>query len=698
MKRALALGGLTALLMSCSPAPVKLNDMTVDLGQATSTTVTQSFGGTWRVTGVPLWLSVNRETGSGAVALTVTADRNAVTPLQADRPTLTDTFKVEWTAADGQTSGTALVKVSAAQYTLSGRVQEQASVSAADTLGTPALNSGAAGESNGIIVTYRSGTLRDAVLSSDGLQAQSAPASSAGRSAATLQELGVTRPQKRALTGQSLVLSVPATRQALDTLRRDPNVERAVPNRVLHVLSTGTGQAPMTGQTLAAPLLPTDQYAPLQWAFTLMGYRAVWRDMEAGKYTRPVTVAVLDSGVRFEHPDLAGKLYGPKEGALDFVDGDTDPTDPGAPDSLGDRATHGTHVTGIIAANWGQNAAPICAGCSPTGVVGASYRAPVKVLPLRVLGSQGTDVATLTTALQYAAGQAVPFPAPTAQNPKPPQVTNPHPAQVINLSLGGPDLTSEEAAPMCEAIAAARERGVLTFAAAGNDSSATPYYPAACPAAVAVGSVTLSGGSAPVKAWYSNHYPKVELSAPGGASLGASHLNGGTLNGQPFPDDIFSTAWNYQKNEPSYQAMAGTSQATPQASALAALLLSKGVTTGAEATLARMKSTATDLGAAGSDDLFGAGMLNAAAALNAPAVSDMLGLRLQDAQGRTFQPALNTLGQFTAYVGDGIYQVIGGRDHDGNGIYGEVQEPRASKQVTLGSSLPAVNVGSLVPQ
>ena len=61
----------------------------------------------------------------------------------------------------------------------------------------------------------------------------------------------------------------------------------------------------------------------------------------------------------------SGIMFGPSEGARDFVDNDTDPTDPGTADYTGNLASHGTHVTGIIAANWGQNTTATCAGCSP---------------------------------------------------------------------------------------------------------------------------------------------------------------------------------------------------------------------------------------------------------------------------------------------------------------------------------------------
>ncbi|MFD1730464.1 S8 family serine peptidase [Deinococcus malanensis] len=470
-------------------------------------------------------------------------------------------------------------------------------------------------------------------------------------------------------------------------MRQSPEVEYAVPNAVLRVQQTG--------QSLATPLEPTDQYAPLQWPFKLMGYPAVWRDMESGAYNRAVTVAVVDSGVRFDHPDLAGQLWKPGEGALDVLseadngDGDgvdTDPTDP----SVSGRSTgsHGTHVTGIIVARWGENSGN-CAGCSGSGVAGASYRAPVKVLPIRAIDATGdASVEDIVQSLNYAAGIPTLIEGTT--------YTNPRRAQVINLSLGGA-ITADEARPLCEAVKAATSAGSLVFVAAGNAYGTTPYYPAACPGAVAVGSVTLSGGSAPRHASYSNAYPEVQLTAPGGTDQFSDVFNGGLLNNKAFPDMVFSTGWDYVKNEPQYEAMSGTSQATPQVSALAALLLSKGVTSDAAGTLARLTTTATDLGAQGRDDLFGFGMVNAAAALGAPAISDTLGLRLQDARGLYSSPS-STVWAGSRPTWATARSASWGRDRDRNQIYGESHEPRDERTVKLGPDALQVNVGSLEPK
>ncbi|MDL2345114.1 S8 family serine peptidase, partial [Deinococcus sp. MIMF12] len=509
---------------------------------------------------------------------------------------------------------------------------------------------------------------------------------------AALQQIGPAARQD--LGGRRAELVTDDVAGTLAALRRDPNVEYAVPNAVLRAQAT------------AAPVEPTDEYAGLQWAYRLLGYRAVWRDMEDGGYTRPVTVAVVDSGVRYDHPDLAGSLLGPDEGALDVLgfvpagqagaydngDGDgpdRDPTDPGTPARRG--GSHGTHVSGIIAARWGEIAAfPGCAGCSTSGVVGAAYKAPVKVLPLRAIDAQGnTEVSDVVNAVRYAAGLPVTLGTHTYRLDRP--------AQIINLSLGG-DIPASQAAPLCEAVAEATAAGALVFAAAGNGYGTTPYYPAACEGAVAVGAVTLSGASAPIQASYSNRYPAVQLAAPGGVDLtGATYHNGGQLNGNPYADVILSTDWDYGKNQPTYMGQAGTSQATPQVSALAALLLSKGVTQGRDDTLARLVETATDMGTSGRDDAFGYGMVNAAAALGAPAVTDTLGLRLWDTRGLAYQPALDALGRFTAYLPDGTFRALAGRDRDGNGIYGETHEPGTERGATLGPDRTRVDLGELSP-
>ncbi|EYB67617.1 peptidase S8/S53 subtilisin kexin sedolisin [Deinococcus phoenicis] len=666
------------------------------LGTALTGQTSQPFTGSWEVDqkSLPAWLRVTPLKGEGRIDLKLTADRAQGTPTAADRPQLSGQVTLHWT--QGQQSGKTVWTVTADQYALTGRVVDAARVQGSDVGAgqPPAARAQAPAGARGVIVKYRSAAAHSLAL---GRAVPKGTLSDAAQATTqrVLARLDVPRGALDDLGGRTVRLDTPDVAGALTALRNDPNVEYAVPNAVLHA------------QALSTPVVPTDQYAGLQWAYKLLGYGAVWRDMEAGGYTHPVTVAVVDTGVRFDHPDLEGVLYGPGEGALDVLgfrpatddapydngDGDgpdTDPTDPDTPTRT--SGSHGTHVTGIIAARWGSIPQfPGCEACSTSGVVGAAYKAPVKVLPVRVIdASDNAEAADVMNAVRYAAGLDITLEGRTYRNP--------HPAQVINLSLGGA-VSAAEAQPMCEAVADATRAGALVVVAAGNGYGTTPYYPAACADAVAVGAVTLSGASAPVHAGYSNSYPQVMLAAPGGVDInqGATSFNGGTLNGAPYPDQIFSTDWDYARNQPMYSSNAGTSQAAPQVSALAALLLSKGVTQGPEDTLRCLTTTATDLGTPGRDDETGSGMINAAAALGAPAVSDTLGLRVQDNRGLIFSPALDTLGRFTAFLPDGTFQVIGGRDRDANGIYGETTEPRAERSATLGPASPRADLGDLVP-
>ena len=715
--RLIALSSLTLLLAACYqpsspatpiptpiPAASLLRDQNVALGPNLSVAVQQAFAGSWEVQGLPAWLTASPMSGTGNLNTTLFASRSASVSTAASQPMLGSDVKVKWTATDG-TGGSVTLKVSADLYALTGRVQDSASslsLSATDlgTSGTAGVRA-ATPAARGVIVGYRSQASRlqaMKTLSTGGL------------------ETALPGVALKSAAGQVLTLSTPDVQGTIDRLKARPDVAYAVPDATLSALDLGqpvqavtgqpvTGQAVSPQQLLSPPLNSGDDFAPLQWAFRLLGYPAVWRDMQQNPYTRAVTVAVLDTGVRYDHPDLKGHLYGPGDGALDVLsytrddqgkvtydngDGDgpdTDPTDPATPNRS--DISHGTHVSGIIAATWG-NFTPPCTTCSGSGVAGASYIAPVKVLPIRVLDApagNGSE-SDIATAIVYAAGDPV-----TLSDGK--TYTNSHPAQVINMSLGGPLSNQTQIKVLCDAVARATTLGSLVVAAGGNFAGTALVYPAACPGAVSVASVSLSGSAVPLHAYYSDQYEQVALSAPGGQP--GTYYNGGTLNNQPLPDEIISTGWNYAQNLPGYYLEAGTSQAAPQVSVLAALLLSKGVAATPAAALDRMLKTASDLGTAGRDSTYGVGLINPAAALGAPAVSNALGLSVQDAQGRTYVPTLDSVGRFTAYLPDGGFRVVAGRDSNGNGFAGEAGEPRAEKSVTFGPSQPSFDVGILTP-
>lgn len=324
----------------------------------------------------------------------------------------------------------------------------------------------------------------------------------------------------------------------------------------------------------------------------------------------PVTVAVIDSGVRFQHPDLANRLV--KAGALDFQAEDTDPTDPDRDICRGDgpNSSHGTAVAGLIVANSGSFAAAPCTGCSTSGVVGVAYGAPVKVLPLRVLNAHDVgDYARVTTAIRYALGEKVILGGQSYQYADAAQV------KVINLSVGSEgDASSSEVQDLCAAVKAATDKGVLVVAAAGNDRKKTnSFYPAACDGALGVAALSPWNDKLQMyQASYSNSGAVVKIAAAGGSN--STTYNATMLNGQKFTDSIFSTDWNFDASEPNYSGQTGTSFAAPQISAIAALLYARGWSR-AQVWSKLIQST-DDLGNSGLDDIYGYGAINPVQALD----------------------------------------------------------------------------------
>lgn len=253
-------------------------------------------------------------------------------------------------------------------------------------------------------------------------------------------------------------------------------------------------------------------------------------------------VAVLDTG-KTNHPDLAGAWLG----GYDFVttgpatvnqvttgDGnerDADATDPGDYCGADGSSWHGTHVAGIIAARR-NNAA---------GIAGVAPRS--QVVPVRVLGRCGGNLADLIDAIVWAAGGRVP------NTP-----TNPHPARVLNMSLSSNERCMLD---LQIAVGMARRLGALPVVAAGNyHGQAADYLPGNCAGVVTVAASTFDRGIA----GYSNSGGPVALAAPGGddtAAILSSSVDAGTTNtGAYF-----------------YTFQTGTSMASPHVAGAAALLL-----------------------------------------------------------------------------------------------------------------------------
>jgi subtilisin family serine protease len=294
-----------------------------------------------------------------------------------------------------------------------------------------------------------------------------------------------------------------------------------------------------------------------------------------------VTVAVIDSGIDFTHPDLPlERLWKNRGETLNGVDDDGNGY---IDDMIGwnyaeannnpwDRAGHGTHVTGVIAA----------VAAAGSGAASESY--DVRIMPLKVLNLIGRGrSAHIAAAVHYAIAQR---------------------AKVINLSLGGEQLSALEA----QAIRTAHEAGIVTVIAAGNDGRDLTGHPLAQLASVLF---VAASGPDDRRAPFSNWGAAVTVTAPGVDIL--------SLRARDTDLVRFSGAAGYtdgaaRVGEHLYRA-SGTSFAAAFVTGLAASLLAqRPELTGVQA--ARLiAQTARDLEAPGVDALTGYGLVDANAAL-----------------------------------------------------------------------------------
>ena len=297
-----------------------------------------------------------------------------------------------------------------------------------------------------------------------------------------------------------------------------------------------------------------DPYGPLQKTVARMSV-AEAHVMSRGGGAR---VAVIDTGADLGHPDLRpGAAHG-----RNFVDDD----------SAGFRGdAHGTAVAGIIGAVPNNG----------VGIVGIAPDAELLVYKACWRADTGGGSVCNTFTLAQALSAAI-----EAR------------ADIINLSLGS---NVEPPQVVHDAIIAARQAGVLIFAAAGNDgeglapSADAVDYPARWPEVIAVGAVGQNLAHAP----YSSPGPAVGIAAPG--------------------TDIYST---WPPNQ--YSVLSGTSMATPFVCGAAALLWAEAKASGiagciADYVLTKLDSTTRKLGGSvGRDSLFGYGLLQVTSEIPSP--------------------------------------------------------------------------------
>jgi len=306
---------------------------------------------------------------------------------------------------------------------------------------------------------------------------------------------------------------------------------------------------------------PDDPMFALQWHMEQIRAPEAW----ARGNGEGAIVAVIDTGVAWK--DARGAKQLPDLAGTSFVEGESFIA--GLPEGLDDHA-HGSHVAGTIAQTTNNG----------VGVTGVAFGSTI--MPLKVLSKDGRgSVGGIANAIRYAAD---------------------HGAQVINMSLGGP-LPSKV---LAKAIEYAHAKGVTTVCAAGNERRSKVGYPAANKHAVAVAAVD----QARELTWYSNWGKDIDVAAPGGDTRSDK-------NGDGHPDGVLQNTIKIQ--DPSandYLWFQGTSMASPHAAGVAALIVGAGVTNPDEVERI-MKETAVHPAKVKWDEKFGAGIVDAAAAIEA---------------------------------------------------------------------------------
>lgn len=288
-----------------------------------------------------------------------------------------------------------------------------------------------------------------------------------------------------------------------------------------------------------------------------------------------IVVAVLDAGIKLDHPEFTGRLWDNSNESLngidddnnsyvddkvgwDFANSDNDPVDDNG---------HGTNVTGIIAANANNS----------IGYVGVDWNC--KIMTCKVLDQNNNGFYSWwTEAIYYAVDNG---------------------ARVINMSLGGPSYSQT----MKQALDYAYTSGVVVIASMMNFDDSTVYYPAGYQNTIAVGATTSEDKRASPFFWspssgssYGNH---IDVTAPGEYIYGLSHLSNVNYN----------FYWG------------GTSQAAPIVSGISALLLAQDSNRTPEDIRAILRSTAEDQVGDPAEDIpgfdiyYGHGRVNAHQAL-----------------------------------------------------------------------------------
>jgi len=232
--------------------------------------------------------------------------------------------------------------------------------------------------------------------------------------------------------------------EMIELYQHTAGVAYAEPNYIAHALET----------------IPDDPRFDEQWALEKIEAPAAW-DIITG--TDDIVIAIIDTGIDYNHPDLNGGRY---MGGYDFINEDDDPID---------DEGHGTHVTGIATADTNNG----------EGIAGLAWNS--RFMGVKVLDAEGSGTYfDLAQGIRYAADNN---------------------AHAANMSLGGP----EDSHTLEEAMQYAYDAGVVMACAAGNSYGPGVSYPAVYTTCLAVAATDPNDD----RAIFSSYGPEVDVAAPG---------------------------------------------------------------------------------------------------------------------------------------------------------------------------------------